>query len=189
MSKRSQKLVIGMTGASIALLVLACGILFAAAWNSMMTVNQLRNENRTLALMVNSCSTRLENEGIQPLVPQQVMPSPASPSAELAKPQTAPVKSVEESAKAAVKTEPTEVKSAPVKQEPRPESTPSKVSSAPVEPQQKAESVPGKAKKGPAQIEAKLEPAKGAKPPETHPDSVVVEGVSVALPKEQSPKK
>ena len=189
MSKQLQKLVIGMTGASIALLVLACGILFAVAWNSMMTVNQLRNENRTLALMVNACSTRLENEGIQPLVPQQVMPSPASPPAELAKPQTAPVKSAEESAKAAVKTEPTEVKSASVKQEPKPESTPGKVSSAPVEPQQKAESVPGKAKKGPATAEAKLEPATGAKSPEALPDSVVVEGVSVALPKEQSPKK
>ena len=71
-----------MTAASIVLLVVACGILFAVAWNSMMTVSQLRNENRTLALMVNACSTRLENEGIAPLPVPQAAPAPAAQSAE-----------------------------------------------------------------------------------------------------------
>ncbi len=82
MSTVPKKVVYSVLGASIGLLALTCFVLFAVAWQSMESVRQLRSENHTLSMMINACSTRLANEGIQPPVgmaeqPDEIMPPQA----------------------------------------------------------------------------------------------------------------
>ena len=167
MSSQARKLLISMTAVSVVLLVAACGILFAVAWNSMMTVSQLRNENRTLSLMVNACSTRLENEGISPISVPQAAPAPAAEPAKSAEPgiSAEPAKPAEstQSAQSAQSTQP--------------------------KPSEAAKPQPEKAEAAPAAAEQKKEQGAAAPSAQTVTGSVVVEGISVPLPPEKGAKK